>query len=180
MCGEKKKERKGITTIQEWVGCFNTYIAVALMKEPARAKDLLAYSSLIVKASSDYDKEAWLGYDRLFGKQAAAEPEINPSMWTQHFSFATAHFSCDDCGSKDHRKCPTAAAYQGRRSERRLRPWMNYQASNPESLSETPERLSETTTRSGSPAAVAKKRVQLDCITVAKLFNLRGHLQEVT
>ena len=68
---------------------------------------------------------------------------------------------------------------------------MNYQASNPESLSETPERLSETKTRSGSPAAAAKKRAaevltsstkfeQLDCMTVAKLFNLRGHLQEVT
>ena len=35
---------------------------------------------------------------------------------------------------------------------------MNYQASNPKSLSETPERLSETKTRSGSPAAAAKKR----------------------
>ena len=42
---------------------------------------------------------------------------------------------------------------------------MNYQASNPESLSETPERLSETPerlseakTRNGSPAAAAKKR----------------------
>ena len=34
---------------------------------------------------------------------------------------------------------------------------MNYQASNPKSLSETPERLSETKTRSGSPAAAAKK-----------------------
>ena len=130
VCGEKKKERKGIATIQEWVGCFNTYIAVALMKEPARAKDLLAYSSLIVKASSDYDKEAWLGYDRLFRKQAAAEPamfpcwgQINPSMWTQHFSLTTARLPCDDCGSKDHRRCPTAAAYQGRRSERRPRPY---------------------------------------------------------
>ena len=61
----EEKERKGIATIQEWVGCFNVYIAVALMKEPARAKDLLAYSSLIVKASSDYDKEVWLGYDWL-------------------------------------------------------------------------------------------------------------------
>ena len=30
---------------------------------------------------------------------------------------------------------------------------MNYQASNPESLSETPERLSETKTRSGSAAS---------------------------
>ena len=67
---------------------------------------------------------------------------------------------------------------------------MNYHASNPESLSETPERLSETKTKSGSPAAAAKKRAaevltsctneQLDCMTVAKLFNFRGHLQEET
>ena len=35
---------------------------------------------------------------------------------------------------------------------------MNYQASNPESLSKTPERLSETKTISGSPVAAAKKR----------------------
>ena len=62
---------------------------------------------------------------------------------------------------------------------------MNYQASNPESLSETPERLSETKTRSGS---VAKKRAAevltsctnltaRSCMTVAKLLNLRGHLR---
>ena len=68
---------------------------------------------------------------------------------------------------------------------------MNYQASDPESLRETLERLSGTKRRSGSPAAAAKKRAaesasslhkleQLDCMTVAKLFNLRGHLQEVT
>ena len=67
---------------------------------------------------------------------------------------------------------------------------MKYQASNPESLSETPERLSEleTKTRSGS---AAKKRAEevltsctnltaRSCMTVAKLLNLRGHLQEVT
>ena len=72
---------------------------------------------------------------------------------------------------------------------------MNYQASKPESLSETPEslsdtpeRLSETKTRSGS---AAKKRVAevltsytnltaRSCMTVAKLLNLRRHLQEVT
>ena len=67
------------------------------MKDPARAKELLAYSSIMVKASSDYQKEAWLGYDRLFHRQAAAEPfmfpcrgQINPSIWTQHFSLATA------------------------------------------------------------------------------------------
>ena len=63
---------------------------------------------------------------------------------------------------------------------------MNYQASNPESLSETPERLSKTKTRSGS---AAKKRAAevltsctnmtaRSCMTVVKLLNLRGHLQD--
>ena len=69
---EKKKEKKGITTIQEWVVCYNTYAAIALQKDPSQAKDLLAYSSLIVKASTDYEGEAWLNYDRLFRRQAAA------------------------------------------------------------------------------------------------------------
>ena len=64
---------------------------------------------------------------------------------------------------------------------------MNYQASNLESLSETPERLSETKTRSGS--AANKRAAEMltsctnltarPCMTVAKPLNLRGHLQEV-
>ena len=64
---------------------------------------------------------------------------------------------------------------------------MNYQASNPESLSETPERLSETKARwftssssketSSRSANFLHKLEQLDCMTVAKLFNLRWHLQ---
>ena len=64
---------------------------------------------------------------------------------------------------------------------------MNYQASNPESLSEIPERLSETKTRSGSAAKKRAAKVLANflhkgrsCMTVAKLLNLRGHLQEVT
>ena len=58
---------------------------------------------------------------------------------------------------------------------------MNYQA----------KRDKEYNARSGSPAAAAKKLAaevlhflhkleQLNCMTVAKLFNLHGHLQEVT
>ena len=66
--------------------------------------------------------------------------------------------------------------------------WMNYQASNPESLSETSESLSVTKTRSAWITSSSRKETssrsanflhkleQLDCVTVAKLFNLRGHL----
>ena len=65
---------------------------------------------------------------------------------------------------------------------------MNYQASNPESLSETPEGLSETKTRSGSAAKKRAAEVLTSCtnltarsfMTVVKLLNLHGHLQEVT
>ena len=65
---------------------------------------------------------------------------------------------------------------------------MNCQASNTESLSETPERLSETKTRSDSAAKKGAAEVLTSCtnltarsrMTAAKLLNLRGHLQEVT
>ena len=40
---------------------------------------------------------------------------------------------------------------------------MSYQASNPESLSETPERLSETKTRSGSAAKKRAAEVLTSC-----------------
>ena len=55
---------------------------------------------------------------------------------------------------------------------------MNYQASNPESLSETPERLSETKTScskqtSSRSANLLHKLEQLHCRTVAKTFDLR-------
>ena len=95
VCGERKQSKK-ISTIQEWVGCFNTYTAVVLTKQPERARDLLAYCSLIVKASSDSETAAWLGYDRLFRRLAAVEPstyatwgQIQPSLWATHFSSAT-------------------------------------------------------------------------------------------
>lgn len=98
---------------------------------------MLAYSSLITKASIDYWGEAWLGYDKFFRQQAAAEParypqwgEIDASIWTQHFSSATVRPSCPDCGSREHRRCPatqdergTRGAGHGRRWEARQKPY---------------------------------------------------------
>ena len=57
---------------------------------------------------------------------------------------------------------------------------MNYQASNPESLSETPERLSETKTRSGSPAAAAKKRAAVaEVLTSCRSANFLHKLEHL-
>lgn len=103
VAGEKiQKEKKVVKSIQEWVVCFNMYSSVVVMKEPERFKDLLANSSLIVKASTDYEGEAWLNYDKFFRRQAAAEPsrythwgEIEPSTWTQQFGRAQPGLSGD-------------------------------------------------------------------------------------
>ena len=114
VAGERKqqKEKKTISRAQEWVVCFNTYVAIVTTREPDRVKDLLAYASLIVKASMDYEGDAWLHYDRFFRRQAAAEPgryphwgEIDPSIWTQQFGRAVARPSCPDCGSYNHTTC---------------------------------------------------------------------------
>ena len=48
----QKAPLKQISTIEEWVMCFNTYIALITAKQPNRVKDLLAYSSLSMPASN--------------------------------------------------------------------------------------------------------------------------------
>ena len=127
----KPKDKRAINSIQEWVVCFNSYMAIRLMKEPCKFKDLLAYSSLIVKASLDYEGEAWLSYDKFFRRQAAAEPvryqcwgEIDPSIWTQHFGRAVARPSCEDCGSRDHDGCHRSQdSGRQKRADNRHRPY---------------------------------------------------------
>ena len=47
-------------------------------KRPERVSDLLAYSSLIVKASRDYEETPWLSYDQHYRRHAAAE---SPKHW---------------------------------------------------------------------------------------------------
>ena len=53
---------------------MNAYIAVVAMKDASRVQDLLAYASLIVKASNDYEGTPWLSYDSHFRSHAAAKP----------------------------------------------------------------------------------------------------------
>ena len=62
--------------------------------QPAHVPDLLAYSSIIVRASSQYVDAPWLSYDAQFCREAATRPGtpwavIDSSIWTLHFSRAT-------------------------------------------------------------------------------------------
>ena len=51
---ERQESSKWIRTIQQWVICFNAYTSIIAIKQPERVRNLLAYSSLITKASADY------------------------------------------------------------------------------------------------------------------------------
>ena len=80
-------------TIEQWVVCFNSYMSVVVLKAPHRMRDLLAYSSLIVKAAHDYSGTPWLSYDSHFRSLAATLQLQNWSMsdqaiWTQYFGRA--------------------------------------------------------------------------------------------
>ena len=61
-----------ITSIQQWVVCLNSVISVVALKHPERVQDLLGYSSMITKASLDYEGTPWLAYDAHFRRLAAA------------------------------------------------------------------------------------------------------------
>ena len=92
---DKARPKKQISTIQEWVICFNTYSAIILMREPERTADLLAYCSIIIKASIDYDDMPWLDYDTHFRRQAATKPNepwarLDAALWTIYFTRAKA------------------------------------------------------------------------------------------
>ena len=100
---ERIRPRKHISSIQDWMLCFNTFISIVAMRNPERVRDLLAYSSLIVKASTDYDDTPWLDYDSHFRRQAATKPnepwsQIDASLWTVYFSRGRAKNSYSEVG----------------------------------------------------------------------------------
>ena len=64
---------KQITTIERWVTCFNTFMTVVSMKHPDKIRELLAYSSIVVGASEEFEGTPWLEYDTRFRKEAALD-----------------------------------------------------------------------------------------------------------
>ena len=72
---------------------FNMYTAVLTMKQPNKIKDLLEYSSIIVKTSRDFEGTPWLEYDVQFRKDVALDTTrswaaIDTSRWTLCFANA--------------------------------------------------------------------------------------------
>ena len=88
------EHRKLIPDFATWVQCFNIYAAVILSKEPARAKNLLAYVSLIAKCSLKFEWPSWAVYDLNFRQDAADSgskdwSKVDPSTYAQCFTGAS-------------------------------------------------------------------------------------------
>ena len=102
-----KSKRRQVSTITEWIQCFSIYAAVLTAKHPNRIQDLLGYQALIVEACSEYNNEAWLGYDRQFRQMAAASPgitwaRIDPTLWNMAFTGQAKAVRCKFCFSLTH------------------------------------------------------------------------------
>ena len=84
---------KVIKTIQQWALCFNSYTLILAVKQPYRLGNLLAYSSMIINASSEYEDIPWLQYDARIRRQVTTDPSrpwaaIEASWWTTCFAMA--------------------------------------------------------------------------------------------
>jgi hypothetical protein len=69
--------------------CFNTFTAIVIMHEPERSANPLAYSSIIIKASIDYDDMARVR--RAVLQQVATKPkepwaQLDAALWTVYFT----------------------------------------------------------------------------------------------
>ena len=111
---ESTKPRKEIKTIQQWALCFNSYVTILAQKQPHHIGDLLAYISIIINASGEYEDTPWLQYDARFRQQAATEPSrpwamIDASLWTTCFSTARSKPRCRDCKETGHETCQTTS-----------------------------------------------------------------------
>ncbi len=92
----RSKETKQISTIEQWVVCFNAYMSVVALQQPHKLRDLLAYSTIIVKAANDYEGKPWLAYDIHFRTLAASMRlqtwgRVDQALWSQHFNRAGTH-----------------------------------------------------------------------------------------
>ena len=115
--------KKLIPDLATWVQCFSLYAAVVVSKEPERAKNLLAYMSLIAKCSMKYRWPSWAVYDLNFRQEAAETglkdwSKVDPSTYTQCFTGATINQEnwCRRCHSIDD-SCPIKSAGVTRKRE---------------------------------------------------------------
>ena len=109
------QNRKTIPDLATWAQCFGLLTAVIAKHTPGRVPELMAYLSIITKASQKYKWPSWVIYDQNFRMDAAGNPaqpwsKVDPSIYAQCFTgqALSAENWCTRCQSLDHStlRCP--------------------------------------------------------------------------
>ena len=102
-----------VLLLVSWLYCFNAYIAV-LTSDPL-ARDMLAFSRLLIGVALWHGGSGWLEYDRMFHRQLAINPLLFWNTIDPGFQVATILGQrgssgmfctlCRECNR--HRQCPS-------------------------------------------------------------------------
>ena len=68
--------RRVILDFAMWSQCYAIYVAVLALHQPERLPELMAYQSLIAKASTKFKWPSWVVYDQNFRQDAAGNPQM--------------------------------------------------------------------------------------------------------
>lgn len=85
-----RASRREVPDLLSWITCFGIYASVVCDKSPEKAKQLLAYQTLIVREARRCGGKGWQSYDSMFRQQVANKPEadwsvLNSSLYTTSF-----------------------------------------------------------------------------------------------
>ena len=102
-----KSKKQSVTNILEWIKCFGIYMAVIAKSQPDRIPDLLGYQSLIIEAHLEYGGDGWIGYDKRFRLNAAANSlttwaQVDTTLWHLGFTGKAKTDRCKYCFSLTH------------------------------------------------------------------------------
>ena len=107
-------KKQPVTDILTWLQCFGIYVGVLAKQYPEAVSELMAYMVVIIKASQRYAGLAWVNYDTLYRRQAAAKKcrvwsQTNTSLFNLCFTGQLKDIEqCHQCGTVSHTSsdCP--------------------------------------------------------------------------
>lgn len=109
------QSRKLIPDLATWLQCFALFTAAVARKKPERIADLMAYSTIVARASQKYRWPSWVIYDQNFrlevaGNTSQSWAKVDPSIYAQCFTgqAVSPENWCTQCQGLDHTsaRCP--------------------------------------------------------------------------
>ena len=85
------QSRKLVPDLATWMQCFGLFTAAVARKRPESIPDLMAYMTIIARASQKYRWPSWVIYDQNFRLEVAGNPDqvwakVDPSIYAQCFT----------------------------------------------------------------------------------------------